>query len=131
RPIRMIFSTDGLLRLRSARPQSGTIDAVWRPSTPTFGAVFHARLQVDPARPNVHVTPPREVALLPSIVFGLPLRRQPRDHGGRQVRRILAQEGSEGLLEVAGRHPAQIENRQQRVETLRSPRPLWQDRPTR
>jgi hypothetical protein len=36
--------------------------------------------------------------------------------------------GGEGLLEVAGRHPAQIENRQQRVEALRPPRSLWQDR---
>src|ERR1700760_495227 len=46
-----------------------------------FGAVFHTGLQIDPTRPHVDVTPRREVALLPSVVFGLPLRRQPRDHG--------------------------------------------------
>jgi hypothetical protein len=31
-------------------------------------------------------------------------------------------------MEVAGRHPTQVENRQQRIETLRPPRPLRQDR---
>jgi hypothetical protein len=35
----MIFSTNGLLHLRSARPQSGTIGAVWRPSTPTLEGI--------------------------------------------------------------------------------------------
>jgi hypothetical protein len=56
------------------------------------------------------------------------VRGQPRDHGWRQVQCGLAQEGGERLLEVAGRHPAQVENRQQRVETLRPPRPLRQNR---
>jgi hypothetical protein len=41
---------------------------------------------------------------------------------------IRAQEGGQCLLKVAGRHPAQIENRQQRVEAFRPPRPLRQDR---
>src|ERR1700752_5420188 len=50
-----------------------------------FGGLFHARLQVDSVRPYVHVTPGREVALLPGVVIGLPFRRQPRDHGWRQV----------------------------------------------
>src|ERR1700737_465565 len=84
--------------------------------------------QVHPPPPPVHVSPRRQVAFLPGIVIRLPFRRQPRDHGWRQVRRGLAQEGGERLLEVAGRHPAQVENRQQRVETLRPPRPLRQDR---
>src|ERR1700680_1071496 len=94
----------------------------------TLGGRFHPGLQVDPIRPHVHVSPRRQVAFLPGIVIRLPFRRQPRDHGWRQVRRGLAQEGGERLLEVAGRHPAQVENRQQRVETLRPPRPLRQDR---
>jgi hypothetical protein len=58
----------------------------------------------------------------------LPLRRQPRDHRGRQVGRVLAQESGERLLEVPSRHAAQVENRQQRVEALGPPRPLRQDR---
>jgi hypothetical protein len=70
-----------------------------------FGVLFHARLQVDAVRPHVDLTPRREVALLPGVVIRLPLRRQPCDHGRRQIRRVLAQEGGEGLLEVAGRHP--------------------------
>src|SRR5258708_27767428 len=85
-------------------------------------------MQVAPIRPHVDVSPRREVAFLRGMVTRLALRRQPREHGWRQVRRGLAQKGGEGLLEVAGRHPAQVENRQQRVETLRPPRPLRQDR---
>jgi class 3 adenylate cyclase len=65
---------------------------------------------------------------LPRIIIDLPLRRQPRDHGRRQIRCIFAQEGGQCLLKVAGRHPAQIENWQQGVEALRPPRPLRQDR---
>jgi len=42
-----------------------------------FGIVFHPRLQVDPVRPHVHVSPRREVALLPGVVIRLPLRRHP------------------------------------------------------
>src|SRR6516225_6599067 len=58
-----------------------------------------------------------------------------RFHPGLQVEPIRphvyvspGQEGGERLLEIAGRYSAQIENRQQRVETLRPPRPLRQDR---
>ena len=46
-----------------------------------FGIRFHPGLEVDPVRPYVHVSPRREVALLPGVVIRLPLRRQPRDHG--------------------------------------------------
>src|SRR6266487_1853321 len=42
-----------------------------------FGIRFHPGLQVDPVRPYVHVSPRREVALLPGVVIRLPLRRQP------------------------------------------------------
>src|SRR6202040_1132231 len=76
-----------------------------------FGGFFHTGLQVDPVRPHVHVSPRREVALLPGVVIRLPFCRQPRDHRRRQVRCVLAQEGGEFFLEVAGRYPTQIENR--------------------
>src|ERR1700740_2728568 len=71
-------------------------------SAVSSGGLFPARLQVASVRPYVHVTPGQEVALLPGVVIGLPFRRQPRDHGWRQVGRIPAQEGGERLLEVAG-----------------------------
>src|SRR6202040_1662323 len=38
------------------------------------------------------------------------------------------QKGGEPLLKIAGRHPAQVENWQQRVEALGPPRPLRQNR---
>jgi hypothetical protein len=51
-------------------------------------------------------------------------RRQPCDHGRRPVGRIPTQKGGKRFLKVGGRHPAQIENRQKRIEA----RPPWQDR---
>ena len=89
-----------------------------------FGGVLHPRLQVDPVRPHINVSPRREIAPTPGVVIGLPLRRQPRDHRRRQVARVLAQESGKRLLEVAGRHPAQIENRQQRIENSWSAAPI-------
>src|SRR5262249_20591443 len=50
-----------------------------------FGIVFHPALQVDPVSPNIHVLPCREIPLLPGVIIRLPLRRQPRDYGRRQV----------------------------------------------
>ena len=46
-------------------------------------------------RSYVHVTPRREVALLPGVVIGLPFRRQSRERGRRQVGCIPTQEGGE------------------------------------
>src|SRR5260370_36088456 len=83
------------------RYPSDLTGAEWRVVEPTG-------LQVDPVRPHVHVSSRREIALLPGVVIRLPRRRQPRDHGRRQVRRVLAQEGRKRLLEAAGCHPAQI-----------------------
>ena len=41
-----------------------------------FGGFFHSGLQIDPVRPHVHVSPRREVALLPDVVIRLPFCRQ-------------------------------------------------------
>jgi hypothetical protein len=41
----------------------------------TFGGFFHPGLQIDPVRPHVHVSPRREVALLPGVVIRLPFCR--------------------------------------------------------
>src|SRR6478672_6934743 len=75
-----------------------------------FGGFFHPGLQVDPVRPHIHVSSRRQVALLPGVVIRLPFCGQPRNHRRRQVRRVLAQQSAKRLLEVAGRHPAQVEN---------------------
>ena len=93
-----------------------------------FGGGFHPRLQVNPVRPHIDIAPRREIALLPRLVVRLPLRRQPGDHRRRQVRRVLAQESGEGLLEVAGRNATQVQDRKQSIEALRPPRPFRQDR---
>jgi hypothetical protein len=68
-----------------------------------------------------------QVAPLPARVVRLPFAPQPRDHRRRQVRGILAQQRPKRLLEVAHRHPAQVEHRQQRIQARRPPRPAWQD----
>src|SRR3954452_22699522 len=88
--------------------------------------IIEARLQVNAVSPEVHVAPRREVPLLPTRMLGLPLAPQPRDHRWRQVRRLLAQQRPERLLEVAHRDPAQVEHRQQRIQAARPPRPAWQ-----
>ena len=69
----------------------------------------------------------RQIALLPSPIFVLPLALEAPDHRRAEVGRVLAEQGGEGLLEIAGGNPAQIENRQQRVQALGAPRPFGQD----
>ena len=88
-----------------------------------LGIGLHPGLQVDPVCPDVNVAPCREVALLPRLIFRLPLCRQPRDHRRRQVRRVLAQHSRQRLLEIARRDAAQVQQRQQRVQTPGAPRP--------
>jgi len=70
-----------------------------------FGIVFHPSLQVDPVRPDIHVSPRR-----------------------RQVRRILAQKRRQRLLEITSRDAAQVKDWQQRIQALRPPSPSRQDR---
>jgi hypothetical protein len=77
-----------------------------------LGLRLHAGLQVDAIGPDVDVAPGRQIAPLPTGVICLPLAAEPRNHRRRQVRRVLAQQGRERLLEVAHRHDAQVEDRQ-------------------
>jgi hypothetical protein len=87
----------------------------------TLGVVFHPGLQIDPVRPHIHnIAAPRGRA---SARRRNPPATAPSagDHGWRQVRRVLAQEGGERLLKVAGRDAAQIKDWQQRVEALGPP----------
>src|SRR5450759_4265973 len=93
-----------------------------------FGVVFHPGLQVDTVRPDIHVSPRRQVALLPAVVLVLPLGRQSGNHRRRQVRRVLSQKRRQRLLEAARRDAAQIKHWQQRIQALRPPSPFRQDR---
>jgi site-specific DNA recombinase len=77
-----------------------------------FSLRLHPRLQIDAVRPEIDVPPGRQVAPLPAPVVRLPFAPQPGDHRWRQVRRCLAQQRPERLLEVAHRDPAQVEHRQ-------------------
>ena len=67
-----------------------------------FGLRLHARLQIDPIRPDVDIAARRQIAFLPSPIFVFPLAFQPRDHRWRKVWSLLAQQGREGLLEIPG-----------------------------
>ena len=69
----------------------------------------------------------RQIALLPSSIFVLPFALEARDHSRGKVERVLVKQGGEGLLEIAGGNPTQIENGQQGVEALGAPRPFGQD----
>ena len=93
-----------------------------------LGMLLHPGVQVDAIRPDVEVAPCREVAPLPMFVLGLPFGRQPGDDRRRQVRRVPAEQRRERLLEVARRDPAQVEDRQQRIEAPGPASPLRQDR---
>ncbi len=93
-----------------------------------FAVVFHASLQEDAVRPHVYVPARRQIALLPTLVLELPLRRQSGNHRRRKIRRILAQERRQRLLEVARRDASQVQNRQKCIQALRAPCPQRQDR---
>src|ERR1700693_3996172 len=93
-----------------------------------FTVVFHASLQKYTVGPHVKVPSRRQIPLLPVRVLALPLRRQPGNHRGRQVRRVLAQQRPQCLLEVSRRDATQIKHRQKRIQAPRSPRPQRQDR---
>src|SRR6188472_2969539 len=88
---------------------------------------LHAGLEVDPVGPDVDVAAGRQVTATPSVVFALPGRRQPPDHRRREVRRVLAEQARERLLEVASRDAPQVEDGQERIEALRPTRPARQD----
>jgi hypothetical protein len=83
--------------------------------------VCHARLQVHAVGPHVDVAPGRQVARLPALVLVLPRGREPADDGGGEVRGILAEQGRQRVLEVAGRDPAQVQDRQKCIEAAGAP----------
>ena len=94
----------------------------------TLGLRLHPGLEVDAVGPHVDVAPRREIAALPVVILLLPLPGQPRNHTGRQVRRVRPEERRKRLLKIAHRQAAQVEYRQQGIEAFRAPRPFRQDR---
>ena len=60
-------------------------------------------------------------------MVGLPVALESGDCRGGQVRGVLAQQGGERLLEVAGRNAAQVEHRQERVQAPGPSGPARQD----
>ena len=67
-------------------------------------------LLIDPVRPHVHVSPRREVALLPRRRNPPPILPLAAGSPLAMDWRVFAQEGGERLLEVAGRHATFREN---------------------
>jgi hypothetical protein len=47
----------------------------------------------------------RQTALLPLSVFAFPFALEARDYSRGKVRRVLAEQGGKGLLEIARRNP--------------------------
>src|SRR3954463_11516987 len=83
---------------------------------------------MDAVSPNVDIALGGEIALVPALVFVDPYILQPRNRGGRQTGSILAEQGRQRLLEVAGRDALQVEDRNQHLQALRAPGVGRQDR---
>ncbi len=83
---------------------------------------------MDAVGPNVDVALGGEIALVPVLVLVDPDFLQPRDRRGRQTGSILAEQGRQRLLEVAGRDALQVEDRNQHLQALRAPGVGRQDR---
>src|SRR5699024_83138 len=64
---------------------------------------------VDAISPPVDVAPIRQIALAPRCMLLNPLGLESADGIGRQAAGLLAQQGTQGLLKVAGRHPFQVQ----------------------
>lgn len=90
--------------------------------------VFKTGLQVNAVGPHVDVALGRQIALPPMLVLVEPDLLQPRDGRGRQARRILAEQRSKRLLEIAGRDALQIKDRDQHLQAAGAPRVGRQDR---
>src|SRR6266700_1516167 len=91
-----------------------------------FG-VFKTGLQVDAVGPHVDVALGRQIALPPMLVLVEPDLLQPRDGRGRQARRILAEQRSKRLLEIAGRDALQVKDWDQHLQAAGAPRIGRQD----
>ena len=84
--------------------------------------ILKAGLHVDAVDPEVDVALGGQVAIEPAGVFVDPSLLQPRNGRSRQPAGVLAEQGSQRLLEVAGGDALQVEDRDQHFEALRAPR---------
>src|SRR5690625_4228383 len=67
--------------------------------------IIHAHPAVDAISPPVDVAPIRQIALAPRCMLLNPLGLESADGIGRQAAGLLAQQGTQGLLKVAGDTP--------------------------
>src|SRR5205085_1161273 len=89
--------------------------------------VFKTGLQVNAVGPHIDVVLGRQIALPPMLVLVEPDLLQPRDGRGRQARRILAEQRSKRLLEIAGRDALQVKDWDQHLQAAGAPRIGRQD----
>ena len=94
----------------------------------TLLGVFKTGLEVNAVGPHVDVALGRQIALPPVLVLVAPDLLQSCDGRGRQARRILAEQRSERLLEIAGRDALQVKDRDQHLQAPRAPCIGRQDR---
>jgi hypothetical protein len=94
-------------------------DQFFRPAGPhadhherAEAVILQADVEVNAIDPDVDIVAVGEAALLERAVLGLPLVGQSRDVGGRQPGGIIPEQGREGLAEVAGGQPSQVEHGQ-------------------
>src|SRR6516162_7010201 len=96
-----------------------------------LGGFFHSGLQIDPVRPHVHVSPRREVALLPGVVICLPFCCQPRDHRrtGNSASRLFVRRAHFGRIDEVKRilssAPTSPRSRTLARRTSTGPTPVW------
>ena len=84
--------------------------------------VFEPGLDIDAIGPGVDIPFGGQVAIAPAGVLVNPSLLQPRDSRGRQSTGVLAEQGSQRLLEVAGGDALQqVEDWDQHFEALRAP----------
>ena len=119
-----------LSRAPSVKPSSSFLPSGVAPMITRMHClvVFKTGLQVNAVGPHVDVALGRQIALPPMLVLVEPDLLQPRDGRGRQARRILAEQGSKRLLEIAGRDALQVKDRDQHLQAAGAPRVGRQDR---
>src|ERR1700688_3443823 len=118
-----------LSRTPTWKPMSSFLPSGVAPISTSMHSLWSSmRLQEYTVGPHIQVSARRQIPLLPMPVLDLPLRRQTGNHRRRQVRRVLAQQRRQCLLEVSGRDATQIKDRQKRIQAPGPTCPQWQDR---
>jgi len=85
-------------------------------------AILHADVAVDAIRPPVHIPLLAQITLTPAPVIVNPMLLQSADGVGGQPLGLIAQQGRQCILVIAGTHTLQIQPGQQLLDTSS---PLW------